>query len=215
MAVSQLRHVDQEHAGRGRRRRLFPRPGIEAAVGTLMMAVNQRDELTAHHSERVAHLALRVGERMGMSRKELDDLELTARLHDVGKIGIPDAVLLKPGPLSELEWRVMRTHSVRGAEIVSRIPELEHVTAAVRHVHERWDGTGYPDGLAEEDIPLASRVLAVCDAFDSMTADRPYRRAFDAAVAGRELRACAGSHFDPAVVQAFAGVGLACARSRA
>ena len=214
MGVGHLRLVGQEYAGRGRRRRLFPRPGIEAAVGTLMMAVNQRDELTGHHSERVAHLAARVGARLDMSRAELDDLELAARLHDVGKIGIPDAVLLKPGPLSDLEWRVMRSHSVRGAEIVSRIPEIEHVTEAVRHVHERWDGAGYPDGLAEEDIPLASRVLAVCDAFDSMTADRPYRRSIDAAVAGRELRAGAGVQFDPAVVHAFTEVGASLAPAR-
>ena len=206
MGVAQIGLAGRFPAAQTRRRRrtrLSPRPGIEAAVSTLMMAVNQRDELTAHHSERVAVMAERVGELLGMDRAELDDLELAARLHDVGKIGIPDAVLLKPGPLSDLEWRVMRSHATRGAEIVSRIPQLEHVTRAVRHVHERWDGAGYPDGLAGPDIPLASRVLGVCDAYDSMTADRPYRQAIHPAVAGRELRAAAGTQFDPAVVDAF------------
>jgi HD-GYP domain-containing protein (c-di-GMP phosphodiesterase class II) len=180
-------------------------PGVRAAVGTLMFALAQRDRASAEHSQRVVTLARAVGERMGLSPEGLDDLDLAAELHDVGKIGVPDAILHKPGPLDDREWSVMCAHADRGAEIVSRIPELDRVAELVRHSHERWDGLGYPDGLAGTEIPVASRIVLACGALDAMRSDRPYRRALDRGTAIGELRDGAGSQFDPDVVAACVG----------
>jgi len=124
-------------------------------------------------------------------------------LHDIGKIGIPDAILLKPGPLTPEEWKVMHTHPEIGRRLIERIPFLRGAVPIVYSHHEKWDGSGYPRGLGGEDIPLGARIFAVVDAFDAMTFDRPYSKAitFDAAKA--EIKRCAGTHFDPAVVEAF------------
>ena len=188
---------------RARRRHGLDRIAAEATVSALMTALAQRDCGTAQHSERVAALAALVGERVGVANGYHDDLVLAARLHDVGKLGIPDRVLQKGGPLSDLEWRVMRSHSVRGAEIVSRIPRLDAVARAVRHVHERWDGSGYPDGLCGDEIPVESRIIAACDAYDAMRSRRPYCGPLDGGIARRELQAVAGSQLDPVAVDAL------------
>jgi HD-GYP domain-containing protein (c-di-GMP phosphodiesterase class II) len=137
-----------------------------------------------------------------MPPEEIELLECAARLHDVGKLGVPEAILRKPGPLDESEWAVMRRHPEWGAQMVARVPGLEGIAEYVRGHHERWDGRGYPDGLAGSRIPLASRVISVCDAFEAMVSRRPYRAplSFDAAL--RELLAGAGSQFDPGLVAA-------------
>ena len=176
---------------------------VEAGVAALVRAVDMRDDYTGRHSESVGGLARRVGERLGMGTADLWLLDLAARLHDVGKIGVPDAILHKPGPLDSEEWTLMRRHAELGAEMLSKVPGLEPVAPLVRSHHERWDGGGYPDGLAGEDIPLASRVIAACDTFGAMTTDRPYRAALSVEHALAELRAAAGSQFDAAVVAAL------------
>ena len=179
---------------------------LEAGVEMLASAVNMRDSRTARHSEHVVGLGLMVGETLGLQREELRDLEIAARLHDVGKIGVPDFVLQKPGALNAQEWRVMRRHPVSGAEMLRRVPGLEGVAAIVRHHHERYDGTGYPLGLRGDEIPVASRVISTCDAYDAMLSDRPYRPAMSHEVAVEELRALAGAQFDPDAVDALIGV---------
>jgi HD-GYP domain-containing protein (c-di-GMP phosphodiesterase class II) len=144
-----------------------------------------------------------VGEMLQLDRAALLELEFAARLHDVGKIRVPDDVLNKPGPLDPGEREIMHCHAAWGSETLSGVPGLEVVATVVRFHHERWDGRGYPDGLTGACIPLASRVIAVCDAFSAMTCDRPYRQAMDPAEALDELRSGAGTQFDPAVVDAF------------
>jgi hypothetical protein len=175
---------------------------LEAGVDVLARAVDIRDDYTGRHSSHVGALARRVGERIGMPGAQLAVLECAARLHDVGKLGVPDAILQKPGPLDEQEWAVMRRHPEWGAEMVERVPGLEELARLVRAHHERWDGSGYPLGLEGEAIPLASRVISVCDAFEAMVSRRPYRAPLSIDSALRELLAGAGSQFDPQVVAA-------------
>ena len=141
-----------------------------------------------------------------MSPEALDDVGRAAELHDVGKIAIPDAILGKTGPLDETEWAFMRQHTIIGERILQAAPSLRTVAPLVRSSHERWDGAGYPDNLRGEEIPLGARVVAVCDAFDAMTTNRPYRDRIGKPAALAELRRCAGTQFDPAVVGAFARV---------
>jgi HD-GYP domain-containing protein (c-di-GMP phosphodiesterase class II) len=148
-------------------------------------------------------LTHRIGERLGLGRRELRDLGYAARLHDIGKVGVPDLVLHKPGPLNDAERELIKGHSVWGADLVGRIPGLEDVARIVRHHHERYDGDGYPDGLAGRDIPLSSRILTVADAYVAMTEDRPYRQARPRFEVDHEFRDCAGAQFDPYVVEAL------------
>ena len=162
-----------------------------------------RDHWLEGHAAEVAELALEHGRALGMSTSALFELELTARLHDVGKRAVPGSILDKPAPLSPVEWAVMRRHPEWGSGMLADVPGLERVADAVHAHHERWDGTGYPRGLAAESIPFASRVVSVCDAFSAMTTDRPYRAARSEGDATRELRAHAGGQFDPAIVETF------------
>jgi hypothetical protein len=175
---------------------------LEAGVGMLARAVDIRDAYTGRHSAEVGDLARRVGERIGMPVDQLGLLEYAARLHDVGKLGVPDAILQKPGPLDEHEWAVMRRHPEWGAEMIAQVPGLEELATLVVAHHERWDGGGYPSGLAGERIPLASRVIAACDAFEAMVSRRPYRAPLSVEDALAELVAAAGTQFDPEVVTA-------------
>jgi putative methionine-R-sulfoxide reductase with GAF domain len=176
---------------------------VQAHVEALAAAMDMRDRRTARHSEDVVDLARQVGALLELEPASLLELEFAARLHDVGKIQVPDAVLNKPGPLDPDESHVIRCHSAWGSETLSRIPGLEAVATIVRYHHERWDGSGYPDGLSGARIPLASRIISVCDAYGAMTCDRPYRGAMQSHDALREIRAGAGSQFDPAVVAAL------------
>jgi HD-GYP domain-containing protein (c-di-GMP phosphodiesterase class II) len=170
--------------------------GVEA----LTAAIDLHDRYTWEHSQSVAALAERVAQRLHFDEAALAEISLAARLHDVGKIGVPDAILLKEGPLDEEEWEIIRSCPRWGAEMIERFPRLGNVATIVRCLHEHWDGGGYPDGLKGEEIPLASRVVLACDAFDAMTRDRPWRSAFEPWVAIRKLRNGAGHQFDPAVV---------------
>lgn len=179
---------------------------LHAGVEAMALAVDLRDSYTAAHSERVVLLARAVAQRFRLEPAAVMEVEYGARLHDLGKIGIPDSILQKQGKLSASDWNVVRQHSVWGEEILKRIPGLARVASIVRSEHERWDGRGYPDGLVEEEIPLASRIIAACDAYHAMTSDRPYRSALDPQAALRELASQAGTQFDPAVVDALIDV---------
>ena len=162
-------------------------------------------ELHEHVTD-VAALAARLAAELGMPAEERDRIARAAELHDIGKVAIPDAILNKPGPLNDEEWQFMRRHTLIGERILMAAPALRPVAELVRSSHERWDGQGYPDGLAAEKIPLGARVVTLCDAFEAMVADRPYREAMSEAEAMAELERCAGSQFDPAVVAAFKAV---------
>jgi HD-GYP domain-containing protein (c-di-GMP phosphodiesterase class II) len=176
------------------------------SVLALQAALCARDGDTAEHSEGTAQLAVAVARRLGLDEAAVDEVALVALLHDVGKIGVPDAILRKRGPLDDDEWTEMKLHPVTGEQIIAAVPDLAHLSAAVRAEHERWDGRGYPDGLAAEQIPLASRVVLACDAFLAMTERRPYRLPLTIAGARRELRRHAGSQFDPRVIAALLAV---------
>jgi diguanylate cyclase len=176
---------------------------VHAHVEALATAMDMRDQRTARHSEDVVALARSVGDLLALDPASLLELEFAARLHDVGKIQVPDAVLNKPGPLEPHENEVIRCHATWGAETLARVPGLGAVATIVRFHHERWDGAGYPDGLSGERIPLASRIIAVCDAYGAMTADRPYRSALCPDDAIEEIRNGAGGQFDPSVVDAL------------
>jgi diguanylate cyclase (GGDEF)-like protein len=155
------------------------------------------------HSSGVADLAIQVGRRLGMTGEQIDELARAAELHDIGKVGLPDAILDKPGALDPDEWEFVRQHTILGERILSAAPALRPVATIVRASHERWDGRGYPDRLGGEEIPLAARIVAVCDAFEAITSDRCYRSARDVDVARKELILEAGRQFDPKVVAAF------------
>jgi diguanylate cyclase (GGDEF)-like protein/putative nucleotidyltransferase with HDIG domain len=169
----------------------------------LAAALEAKDDYTADHARSIAVLAVAVGRELGLDDAAVRDLRLGAVFHDIGKIAVPDAILNKPGPLTEDERRIMEGHSVAGEQILRPVPFFGDVRKIVRHDHERWDGTGYPDGLRGPQIPLGARIVFVVDAYHAMTSDRPYRRALPAADALEELRQCAGTQFDPAVVEAF------------
>jgi HD-GYP domain-containing protein (c-di-GMP phosphodiesterase class II) len=177
-----------------------------ASLLALATALEARDGYTGRHGEETVALARQVAQQLGLPAEEAIEVEGAALLHDVGKIGTPNEILHKPGPLTDEEWVVMRDHPVVGERILRTVPGLERVARAVRHEHERWDGAGYPDGLAGEEIPLASRIVLVCDAYHAMTSDRPYRCAMGDTAARSELIRCAGVQFDPAVVSALLAV---------
>jgi two-component system cell cycle response regulator len=181
-------HKEQFHAGRGRPHEL------------LMRTLAEREPGLREHVEGVASLAVAVGRELGLADEELDELRLAAELHDVGKLAVPDAVLNKPGPLTDAEWQFIHQHTLIGQRILGGDPALRRVGEIVRSTHERWDGKGYADGLAGESIPKAARVIAACDALSAMTSGRPYRAALARADVIAELRRCAGTQFDPHVV---------------
>ena len=179
-----------------------------STLEALGSAIDTRDLGTQAHSRRVRGYSLTIARAYGVPEADMRDLEHGVLLHDIGKIGIPDAILLKPGPLTPAEWKIMRSHPEAGRQIVEQIPFLRAAVPVVYHHHERWDGTGYPLGLKGEAIPLAARIFAVADAFDAMTFDRPYSRAIPLAAARAEIQRCAGSHFDPTAVETFAALPL-------
>ena len=160
----------------------------------------------SHHFEGVARLALEVGRELSLDAEELDAIARAAELHDIGKVAIPDEILNKPGPLDEAEWELMRRHTVIGDRILSASPAMKPVARLVRSSHERWDGAGYPDALTGEETPLGARLICICDAFDAMISDRPYQAGRSTEEALAELRDCAGSQFDPSLVELFCRV---------
>jgi putative nucleotidyltransferase with HDIG domain len=169
-------------------------------------ALELRDRETRGHSERVVDLAVRLAREMGMPAAQIVHVKRGALLHDIGKMGIPDQILLKPGPLTEEEWGVMRQHPKLALELLSPIEFLAPALDIPYGHHERWDGTGYPTGLAGEAIPLAARVFAVADAWDALRVERPYREVWSAEKVKSYLRQEAGARFDPAVVEVFLGM---------
>jgi len=176
--------------------------------GTAMLlgdVVEADDAYTGSHSRDVVTLVLEVADKMGLGTRERRDAEFAALLHDIGKIKVPGEIINKPGKLTDEEWEIMKTHTVEGERLLSQVGGiLGNVGRIVRSCHEDWDGTGYPDGLAGEEIPLVARIVRACDAFSAMTTDRSYRKARPADEAIAELRRCSGTDFDPAVVDALA-----------
>ncbi|MBV9817207.1 MAG: PAS domain S-box protein [Solirubrobacterales bacterium] len=174
-----------------------------SGVRALLVALEARDFYTGEHSREVVTLATAVSKRLGLEPNAIRDVEQVSLLHDIGKVGIPDAVLQKQGPLDEQEWQLMRQHPIVGEHIIAGIPALSHLALAMRAEHERWDGNGYPDGLAGDKIPLASRITLACDALNAMTSDRPYRPAMSLERARDELHSNSGTQFDPQVIRAL------------
>ena len=183
------------------------RDAIEAAVGELVGALRHHHTSTAEHSNRLAVGCREVGEALPLEADAIFELELVAILHDIGKLAVPAPILDLPRPLNSRERAMLRAHTIRGAEILAEIAGLAHLAPIVRASHERWDGTGYPDRLFGEQIPLAARIVATVDAYDAMTNDRPYRRALGSAEARRRITAGGGTAFDPRVVAALLAAG--------
>ena len=174
-----------------------------ALLEAMGKAVAKRDSDTGNHNYRVTDIAMGIGERLGLGKKAMRALLSGALLHDVGKIGVPDRILLKPGRLDDQEMALMRSHVPQGEDIVDGIPSLDEARDVIACHHEKWDGTGYPRGLAGEDIPLSARIFAVADVFDALCSPRPYKEAMPFEQAWGIIREDAGSHFDPRVVEAF------------
>ena len=172
-------------------------------LASLSNALEAKDAVTSQHTEEVVRLAVAVAAELDLELDAVQSVELGAVLHDIGKVRVPEAILNKRGALTEEEWEVMRTHPVVGEQIIRPIQSLQSILPIVRHHHERWDGSGYPDGLAGSAIPLGARIVAVCDAYRAMTEDRPYRTALSEAVARNELEQGAGAQFDADCVQAL------------
>jgi diguanylate cyclase (GGDEF)-like protein len=185
-------------------------PNVVDLARALAFACSLREGIPKEHADEVAHLAGLTAERLALPARIAQRCRLAGWLHDVGKLAVPEQILTKPGPLDDAEWALMRTHPGIGADIVHRVPALRHVAAAVRHHHERYSGSGYPDDLTGSTIPIEARIVAAADAYAAMTADRPYSAARTPQQAAAELRRSAGSHFDPTVVEALLAVlGLA------
>lgn len=174
-----------------------------STVKSLASAIDAKDEYTRHHSTRVTEFSLKIAAKMGFSEKELGDLELAALLHDVGKIAVPESILNKPGKLTDAEFKLIKEHSTRGESILSPVIELKEISRVVRAHHERYDGAGYPDKLKGREIPLGARIMAIADTYDSITSERPYRKASSHRYAVKEIIGCSGAQFDPEVVQNF------------
>jgi diguanylate cyclase (GGDEF)-like protein/putative nucleotidyltransferase with HDIG domain len=179
---------------------------VTSVIADLVSVLGSKDPATREHSERCAAYTGELARELGLSEMEADALRLASLLHDVGKISVPDHVLQKPGPLEHHERERMSRHPVDGADMLTHARAASPAIAVIRHHHEHWDGSGYPDGLTGEQIPLAARILLVTDAFDAMTHDRPYRLAMPVEDAVAELQRCAGTQFDPRVVSAFVRV---------
>ncbi|HEY4823621.1 MAG TPA: HD-GYP domain-containing protein [Solirubrobacteraceae bacterium] len=177
-----------------------------ATVRALSNAVEARDPYTGKHAERVAAYGIEIARSLGLSRPDAPEMEFGFLLHDIGKIAVPDAILYKPGALTSEERQLMARHPTAGAEILDGIDFLQEALQVVQSHHERWDGTGYPDGLKGEEIPVAARVFAVADVFDALTTDRPYRPALPLAEARQMIVRASGTQFDPRVVTAFESI---------
>jgi len=180
-------------------------PRQRDAIEALAVALLERDRYTGEHSESVVDLARSVARALGLNGSEIERIAAAALLHDIGKVAMPDSILHKPAGLTEAEWTIMREHPVVGERILRAIPGMGPVATIVRHEHERVDGTGYPDGLVGDEIPIGSRIILACDTFHAMTSDRPYRAAMSESQAIREISTCAGTQFDPQVTEMLIG----------
>ena len=204
--------IDVTEALRTADRRLYLNKNIgrvssaQQVSDALLRALTERDSELGEHLDGVADLVVPTARRLGVPDNEIEAARQTALLHDVGKVAVPDAIINKPGALTRAEWQFIERHTLIGERIISAAPALTAVGKLVRHTHERWDGTGYPDGIAGDAIPLISRIVSVCDAFDAITSARSYRQPRSEAEALVEVGRSSGSQFDPAVVEAFASV---------
>jgi two-component system, cell cycle response regulator len=192
LRIADQRMYAQKRAGRASASR--------QSTDVLLRALAERSPALSTHLHDVAALATATARMFPLPAEDIEQIRLAAELHDVGKVAIPDAILEKPAPLDDSEWAFIRRHTLIGERIIAAAPDLRKIATLVRSSHECVDGTGYPDGLAGEEIPLGSRIIAACDAFDAMRSDRPYRKAMDEQAAVAELRRCSGSQFDPVVV---------------
>ena len=179
---------------------------FEDIVNIVINALKEKDKYTQGHSIRVIEFAVKIGHEIGLSDEEVKTLEVASLLHDIGKLGIPDKILKKPGRLTKEEYQIMQQHSANGEKMLNNIKILEKYKKYIRAHHERFDGFGYPDGLKGNQIPLISRIIFVADTFDAMTSDRPYRKGMPVEAAIEELVKCSGTQFDPQVVDAFLSV---------
>ncbi len=192
-----LMYRDKLHRGAGAKSQI---------IQSLMVTLKERDYITEGHARRLEKLCLKIGEKVRLSRKKLSDLILLAHMHDLGKVGIPDRILSKKGPLSGEEWDIMRQHSEKGYRIALSSPDLSEIADLILKHHEWWDGNGYPLGLKGKEIPMECRILSLVDAFDAMTSERPYKKAMGEKEAVAELKRCAGTQFDPEMVEVFLSV---------
>jgi len=172
-------------------------------IKSLSLAIDAKDPYTKGHSARVAEYAVSLAHELKWPEDKVEFLQYIALIHDVGKVAVPDSILKKDGLLTNQEYGIMKTHSAAGSEVIKDVKFFTTGSDIIKHHHERWDGTGYPDQLKGKDIPEGARIIAVADAFDAMTSDRPYRRALGHSLALNELKSCAGTQFDPKVVDAF------------
>lgn len=180
--------------------RRFHKGEINAIINVLTHALGARDPYTFGHSFRVAEIAARIAQLLGLGGGFIEQMKLAVCLHDVGKIGIPDAILLKEGPLPDEDFFIMQKHPIIGKEILEQAKGVGKLMPFIKHHHERFDGYGYPDGLSGSDIPLGCRIISIADAIDAMLSDRPYRKAMSVPETDAELRSHAGNHFDPKIV---------------
>jgi putative nucleotidyltransferase with HDIG domain len=185
-----------------------------STVKSLASAIDAKDEYTRHHSTRVTDFSLKLAAKMGFGEKEIGDLELAALLHDVGKIAVPESILNKPGKLTDEEFKLIKEHPARGESILSPVVELKEIGRIVRSHHERYDGTGYPDRLKGQEIPLGARIMTIADTYDSITSERPYRKAASHRYAVKEIISCSGTQFDPEVVGHFLEIAGAFVQGR-
>ncbi len=185
------------------REHLKLRDQAKAAFEKIAAILHVRDIYTGQHSEAVAELAVKLARALHLSEEEVERIEAAAKVHDLGKIAIPDAILLKPGPLDEKEWEVVKQHPVISAEILAGLEIYKDCVEIIRHEHEHWDGTGYPDGLKGEEIPLGARIIAVADVWHALLSDRPYRKAYSKEEARKIMQDMAGKVLDPKLVELF------------
>jgi len=185
------------------REHLKLREQAKAAFEKIAAIIHARDVYTGQHSEEVAELAVKLARALRLPEEEVERIEAAARVHDLGKIAVPDSILLKPGPLDEKEWEVVKKHPVIGAEILAGLEIYKDCIDIIRHEHEHWDGTGYPDGLKGEQIPLGARIIAVADVWHALLSDRPYRKAYSKEEARKIMQDMAGKVLDPNLVELF------------
>jgi len=184
--------------------------GKQSSAGSVIAALEQalyeKSNETMEHTQRLKELSLKLGKKLKLHPHQLDELSLLASLHDIGKVAVPETILLKEGALSENEWEIIKRHSETGFNIAQSSPQIAHIAKYILSCHENWDGSGYPQGLAKEEIPLLSRIVSITDSYDVMTSKRSYKTAMSGEDAVRELKRCAGTQFDPVLVEKFIAV---------